>query len=121
MALVMAAAVSAANAQTESQVWDEIVRQGLPCPKVVLAQSRHETGNYTSRLCRGKKNLFGIKHGRRYAAYGRWQDSVTDYKKRISARYCGGHRDHAAYFAFLKRIGYAADKQYVDKLKRYIK
>ena len=102
------------HAQTIEQVRAEIQRQGLPHPHIVLAQARLETGNFTSARCKQDKNLFGIKHGGKYARYARWQDSVTDYRKSISARYKGGD-----YYAFLKRIGYASDKQYVTKLKKF--
>lgn len=110
--LLMAASVS--RGQTISEVRAEIVRQGLPHPEIVLAQARLETGNFTSRRCRVDKNIFGIKHRRQYAKYRRWQDCVSDYKRRISSRYTGGD-----YYAFLRRIKYAADGRYIDKLKTF--
>lgn len=100
--------------QTSDQVRAEIHRQGLPHAKIVLAQARLETGNFKSDRCRRDHNLFGIKHGNRYARYSTWQDSVRDYKQRISSRYKGGD-----YYAFLKRIGYASDKLYISKLKQF--
>lgn len=100
--------------QTIAEVKAEIIRQGLPHPSIVLAQARLETGNFTSKMCKTKHNIFGIKHGKQYASYRRWQDCVTDYKKRISSRYHGGD-----YYAFLSRIGYAQDKKYYQKLKRF--
>ena len=100
--------------QTREEVLREIERQGIPHPRIVLAQARLETGNFTSERCRRDHNLFGIKHNGRYARYARWQDSVRDYKERISSRYRGGD-----YYAFLRRIGYAKDPQYVAKLKRF--
>ena len=102
------------NSQTVSEVRAEIARQGIPHPEVVLAQARLETGNFTSRVCKAKHNLFGIRSGRSYKAYARWQDSVADYKRRISSRYRGGD-----YYAYLRRIGYAEDKSYISKLKRF--
>ena len=110
--LFMAASVS--HGQTIEQVRAEIVRQGLPHPDIVLAQARLETGNFKSRRCKVDHNIFGIKHGRQYAKYRRWHDCVSDYKKRISSRYKGGD-----YYAFLRRIGYARDPQYIQKLKRF--
>lgn len=102
------------RAQTIDQVRAEIHRQGLPHPHIVLAQARLETGNFRSDRCKRDKNLFGIKHNGKYAKYSTWQASVADYKKRISARYKGGD-----YYQFLQRIGYAADRQYVTKLKQF--
>lgn len=109
--MLLVAAVS--HGQTISEVRAEIVRQGLPHPEIVLAQARLETGNFKSRRCRVDHNIFGIKHGRQYAKYRRWQDCVADYKRRISSRYKGG-----SYYQFLTRIGYAKDKKYIYKLKK---
>ena len=103
-----------ANAQTTEQVRQELARQGVPHADIVLAQARLETGNFTSRRCREDHNLFGIKHGRRYARYRSWRESVSDYKQRISSRYHGGD-----YYAFLRKIGYAKDPKYIQKLKQF--
>lgn len=100
--------------QTIAEVDAEIRRQGLPHPEIVLAQARLETGNFKSARCRRDHNLFGLKHGKRYAKYRRWQDSVADYKRRISSRYNGGD-----YYRFLQRIGYAEEKEYCNKLRRF--
>lgn len=105
---------SCCHAQTIGEVKAEIHRQGLPCPNIVLAQARLETGNFKSKVCRTKRNLFGIRKGGKYKSYRRWQDSVADYKRLISSRYKGGD-----YYAFLRRIGYAEDKSYISKLKRF--
>ena len=97
-------------------VMEELKRQGIPHPEIVLAQARHETGNFTSRLCRVQHNLFGIKHGKKYASYSRWQDSVKDYKERISSRYHSGEN----YYSFLKRIKYASDSRYCERIKHIV-
>ena len=111
--LIMSASVSG---QTTAEVRAELRRQQVPCAEIVLAQARLETGNFTSKLCKTKHNIFGIKHGGRYASYRRWQDCITDYKKCISSRYHGGD-----YYAFLKRIGYASDRQYLAKVRQIAK
>lgn len=100
------------TAQTTEEVRKELQRQGVPCAEVVLRQARLETGNFTSKLCKSNHNIFGIKRGKKYAAYKDWRECVKDYKRRISSRYKGGD-----YYAFLRRIGYAADKRYIAKLK----
>lgn len=115
MALLLLAASAWCSAQTIQEVREEIRRQGLPHGDIVLAQARLETGNFTSRRCRMDKNIFGIKHGGRYARYARWQDCVSDYKRRVSSRY----RSDEDYYDFLRRIGYASDARYVEKLKRF--
>lgn len=101
------------HGQSIDQVRAEIHRQGLPHAHIVLAQARLETGNFRSERCRRDKNLFGIKHNGKYARYRTWQDSIKDYKQRISSRYKGGD-----YLAFLKRIGYAKDPAYQDKVRK---
>ena len=103
-----------ATAQTTEQVERELQRQRVPHAEIVLAQARLETGNFTSKGCKVHHNLFGIKHGKRYAKYKRWQDSVSDYKERISSRYKGGD-----YYVFLRKIGYAKDSKYTYKLKQF--
>ena len=105
-----------AAAQTIDQVRQELQRQGVPHAEIVLAQARLETGNFTSRRCRVDHNLFGIKHRGRYARYSSWQDSIADYKESISSRYRAGEN----YYSFLKRIGYAADVAYTNKLRNIV-
>lgn len=102
------------SAQTIEQVEKELIRQKVPHYKIVLAQARLETGNFTSNRCRKDHNLFGIKHKGKYARYNNWKDSIKDYKERISSRYKGGD-----YHAFLVSINYAADKLYTHKLKQF--
>lgn len=109
--LILCCMTISATAQTKDEVERELHRQRVPHAEIVLAQARLETWNFTSRRCKEDKNLFGIKHGKRYAKYRRWQDSVTDYKERISSRYVKGD-----YLLFLKRIGYASDVNYSRKV-----
>ena len=104
------------QAQTVDQVAKELHRQQVPQAHIVLAQARLETGNFTSNRCKRDHNLFGMKRGRRYAKYHTWQESISDYKKRISARYKGGD-----YYQFLKRIGYAEDVAYQRKVSNIVK
>ena len=106
-----------ASGQTIEQVRNELHRQRVPHPEIVLAQARLETGNFTSSLCKVKGNLFGIKHDGRYAAYRHWRESIADYKKRISSRYKQGEN----YYAFLRRINYAEDGNYFRKLDKIIR
>lgn len=98
---------------TKENVLAEIKKQGIPHPHIVLAQSRLETGNYTSKLCKTHRNLFGMKKGNSYRKYDSWQESVKDYKRLISSRYKQGED----YYQFIQRIGYASDPRYVELLK----
>ena len=81
-------------------------------PNVVLAQAKLETGNFTSKVCKSKGNLFGLRKGNKYRQYSHWTKSVLAYKRLIQSRYKGGN-----YLAFLNTIGYAEDPNYLSKLK----
>lgn len=105
-----------AFAQTRQDVLKELHRQQVPHPTIVLAQARLESGNMKSDFYKRTNNLFGLKKGKKYATYKHWRDSIKDYKLRISSRYNGG-----SYYKFLKRIGYAKDKEYNKKLKQIAK
>lgn len=83
--------------------------------KIVLAQAKLETGNFTSRVCKTHNNLFGLrKKDGSYYKFNHWKQSVTAYKKYIQNRY----NNDINYYSFLRNIGYAEDKAYIDKLKR---
>lgn len=114
MIIILLTPIIWCHAQTITEVRNELRKQGIPCADIVLAQARLETGNFTSARCKRDHNIFCIKHGKKYATYRKWQDCVSDYKRRISSRYKGGD-----YYAFLKRIGYAADGRYISKLKQF--
>ena len=81
---------AACSAQTVGQVAKELVRQGVPHSRIVLAQARLESGNMKSDFYKRTNNLFGIKHNGRYVKYSHWRESIADYKKCISSRYTGG-------------------------------
>lgn len=101
---------------TREKVLAEIKRQGIPYPHIVCAQAIHETGNFTSRLCKADRNLFGMKKGNSYRKYDSWQASIKDYKKLISPRIRKGED----YFAFLRRIGYHEDQNYEILVRKYV-
>ena len=96
----------------EKNVLAELNKQNVPHAKIVLAQSKLETANYTSSVCKNKNNLFGIRKGNKYKEYDTWKSCIKDYKKLISSRYKGGN-----YYDHLLRIHYAEDPDYISKLK----
>lgn len=85
-------------------------------PRIVLAQAKLETGNYKSRQCTKKNNLFGLYNSRKkeYFSFEHWHHSVKAYKDMIEYK----HKDGEDYYDFLIRIKYATDPAYVDKVKR---
>jgi flagellum-specific peptidoglycan hydrolase FlgJ len=99
--------------QSRQEVYNELVKQGVKYPKIVLAQSLLETGNYKCTNCsKDVNNLFGFFWKGSYIAFDNWRESVDYYKRWQLKRYNGGD-----YYAFLKRIGYAADPNYIRKVK----
>ena len=97
-------------------VMDELLKQEIPFPHIVLAQSMLETGHYTSRLSKTHNNIFGMKKGNSYRKYNNYIECIADYKKRISSKYKGGD-----YYAFLENIGYAEDSEYCTLLKNVVR
>ena len=97
-------------------VMNELLKQEVPFPHIVLAQSMLETGHYTSRLSKTHNNIFGMKKGNSYRKYDNYIECITDYKKRISSRYKGGD-----YYAFLEKIGYAENSEYTTLLKGVVR
>ena len=72
----------------DSSITAELVKNKCILPAVAVAQSRLETANYTSRVCRENKNLFGIKvHKCKYvqgelnnhASYKSYRDNIKCY------------------------------------------
>lgn len=96
----------------EKNLYAELVKQGVKHPKIVLAQAKLETGNFSSDVCKRHHNLFGLKHSNGYYRFKRWQESVTAYRDKVQYRYKGGD-----YFAFLDRIGYADEPKYNDYVR----
>lgn len=85
-------------------------------PRIVLAQAKLETGNYTSKHCINGNNLFGLYNSRKkeYFSFEHWHYSVKAYKDMIEYK----HRDDEDYYEFLVRISYASDPNYISKVKR---
>lgn len=93
----------------------ELIKQGIKHPQIVLAQAKLESGNYTSNVYKKTNNLFGLRKGNRYRRFGHWTESIKAYKNLIQSKYNGGN-----YLVFLSNMGYAADAEYINKLKQFI-
>lgn len=88
-------------------------------PDIVYAQAVLETGNFKSYGCTNDNNLFGLYNSKlgKYHKFNHWHESVISYKHWIQRRY----KPPEDYYKFLKRIGYASDPLYTNKLKSIIR
>ena len=99
----------------------------------ILAQSKLETGNFTSRLALDEKNLFGMgvpskrkslrigeylaPNGERFSVYKNWSDSVNDYLLYLEEFNFPTNLNTCRQFATaLKKQGYATDPDYIEKI-----
>lgn len=85
-------------------------------PKIVLAQAKLESGNFTSNLFINKNNFLGLYNSRKkeFFEFDHWSDCIKGYKNMIEYKL----RDGENYYDFLERIGYAEDPDYIAKVKR---
>lgn len=85
-------------------------------PKIVLAQAKLESGNYTSSLFKENNNFLGLYNSKKkkYFKFDHWSECILAYKSMIEYKY----REGEDYYQFLKRIGYAEDPNYTAKVKR---
>lgn len=83
-------------------------------PNIVLNQCKLETGNYTSDAFKNHNNLFGFMKDNKIRHYNNWKESVIHYAHWQNINYKGED-----YYKFLKKINYACDSLYINKLKNF--
>lgn len=103
---------------TIPNLYAEIKKNNIKYPKIVLAQAILETGWFKSSVCRNKNNLFGLTNPRTktYYEFDHWTESVTAYRTKVQYKYKGGN-----YLLWLRDIGYAEDKGYMQAVIRVLK
>lgn len=96
----------------------EIIRNGIRYPKIVLAQAILETGWFRSPLCRNRHNLFGLTNPQtgKYYEFNHWTESVRAYYTKVQYKYKGGN-----YLLWLRDVGYAEDPRYIREVIRVLK
>jgi uncharacterized FlgJ-related protein len=117
----------------ESELVLMITGLNLLYPEVVIAQSKIETGNYTSDIFKSTGNLFGMKPARNrpythYGEYkghadylGNWRLSVIDYALWQSKEASKSSvKSVEEYLTLLKIKGYAEDNDYISKIRNII-
>lgn len=100
----------------DSILYLALVHYDIKHPKAVLAQAKLESGNYTSSHCRNRNNFLGLYDSRKkeYFKFSHWTDCIQGYKDMIEYKL----KENEDYYRFLKRIGYASDPSYIEKVKR---
>ena len=85
-----------------------------------MAQAILETGWFRSSVCRNKGNLFGLRNPRThdYYNFNDWRESVKAYYDKVQYRYKNKNEN---YLLWLKKIGYAEDKGYIEAVMRVLK
>lgn len=111
---------------SDKTIYDLCYQCNIKFPRIVVAQARLETGNYTSGNFTKNNNLFGMKSNRRftvgepngtYQSYRDWTMSVIDYgiwqHKNMPRRL----ETEDEYLLWLETYSYAEDSLYTQKLK----
>lgn len=103
---------------TIPNLYQEIIRNGIQHPRIVLAQAILETGWFRSPLCRNRHNLFGLTNPKtgKYYEFNHWTESVRAYYTKVQYKYKGGN-----YLLWLRNIGYAEDSRYVREVIKVLK
>lgn len=103
---------------TIPNLYQEIIRNGIQHPRIVLAQAILETGWFRSLLCRNRHNLFGLTNPKtgKYYEFNHWTESVRAYYTKVQYKYKGGN-----YLLWLRNIGYAEDPRYVREVIKVLK
>lgn len=104
-------------ALTIPNLYQEIIRNGIRHPKIVLAQAILETGWFRSPLSRNRHNLFGLTNPKtgKYYEFNHWTESVRAYYTKVQYKYKGGN-----YLLWLHKIGYAEDPRYVREVMKVV-
>lgn len=105
-----------------SKMRNEIIKNKILFPEIVLRQAIWETGWFKCKNCSWRfNNAFGFRtmgwvsphNPLGYIEFDKWQNAVAYYKQWQERKYKGGD-----YYNFLLKIGYAEDGQkYIDGLK----
>lgn len=98
--------------------YNALLRMNVSDAKIVLAQTLLETGYFTSRICLEYNNTLGLYDSRAKDFYkmSHWSESI--YKYKIYIEYKKKAKEN--HYEFLKRIGYAEDPAYLNKVKKIV-
>jgi hypothetical protein len=117
------------NQFSEDRLIEKLKELNVKFPYIVFAQSKLETGNFTSKIFRENSNCFGMREAKQrittaqgtennHAYYASWGESVYDYAF-YQCRYLSGINTEEQYFQYLSQ-SYAENPSYVSILKDMI-
>lgn len=112
------------KAITAKEVYKLLVKYDIKHKDIVIKQAILETGHFKSKLCKSKHNLFGFKRNGKYTSFNSYEQCIKYYKKWQNKYYTNNVKSKqykyysSNYYVFLKKRGYASDKNYIKKLKK---
>lgn len=98
---------------------DILIYHDIKYPEIVYAQAVLETGYFTSNVCNTYNNLFGLYDSKNkdYYKFNHWTESVLAYKNKVQYKFKGEEYNYCEYYKFLKKLGYAEDPEYENKVR----
>ena len=101
------------NKLTVENVKIALEEEGVKHADIVLRQAILETGWFKCTSCSlSKNNIFGFWYKKKYIEFEDWRECISYYKRWQDRHYQGGD-----YYEFLKRVGFATNTAYVQRLK----
>lgn len=96
---------------------------GIYHPCVVYAQARLESGNFKTKYYNRTNNCLGIYDSKkkRYKVFNNWIECLVSYRDEIQHRWKYKECKDEEYLDWIISIGYAADKDYRNKILRIMK
>ncbi|MEM4711293.1 MAG: glucosaminidase domain-containing protein [Candidatus Woesearchaeota archaeon] len=108
---------------TRDEIFEELIKQDILYPDIVLKQAKLETNYGKSGVGRYKNNLFGFRKTNRYINFKHWKESVNYYKKwqeKKIKEYIKEKGYLLDYYDFICWSGWKDGKKYSTKGKKYI-
>jgi flagellum-specific peptidoglycan hydrolase FlgJ len=121
--IVLYATIAVAQKPTRQEFVAVCDSLGVKHPNVVWAQARLESGNFESKTYKQKRNCLGIYDSKRkqYAWFNSWQECVEAYRDRVQKKRGNVTETDEAYLLWLVSMGYAADKNYANKVRKIMR
>ena len=100
----------------DSILYLALVHYNVKHAKIVLAQAKLESGNFTSSHYKKRNNFLGLYNSKRkeYYKFNHWTDCIQGYKDMVEYKL----RDNENYYNFLRRIKYATSENYIRQIKQ---